>query len=135
MYWCIDKQTGIYTFASYNAGNVLNSTVKLTVCAPRPWIRDARIMPAGDSIRTATGYSFPSGHAVMAGTLYGGMAVSAWKKMRWISVICIAMILLTGFSRNYLGVHAPQDVLAGLGESVLLLWGMSKVMKYTAKAP
>ncbi|MBQ1525859.1 MAG: phosphatase PAP2 family protein [Lachnospiraceae bacterium] len=135
VYWCVDKSAGVYTFAAYNAGNAINSAVKLTVCAPRPWIRDPRIVPAGDSINTATGYSFPSGHTVTAGTLYGGLAVSAWKKIRWISVLCIILILLTGFSRNYLGVHTPQDVLVGLAESLLMLWGVSIVFRYVAKHP
>ena len=135
VYWCIDKRTGVYSLGAYTAGNALNAAVKLTVCAPRPWIRDARILPAGDSIRTATGYSFPSGHTISSGTLYGGLAVSAWKKMRWISVLCVVMILLTGFSRNYLGVHTPQDVLVGLAESCLVLWGMAAVLRYTDEHP
>ena len=50
--------------------------------------------------------------------------------MRWISVFCIALILITGFSRNYLGVHTPQDVIVGLTEGVLILWGMSKLFSY-----
>ena len=62
-----------------------------------------------------------------AATLYGGMAVCARKMMRWISVLCVILILLTGFSRNYLGVHTPQDVLVGLTEGALMLWGVSAV--------
>ncbi|MBO5535524.1 MAG: phosphatase PAP2 family protein [Clostridia bacterium] len=69
------------------------------------------------------GYSYPSGHSVTAATLYGSMAVCARKMMRWISVLCVILILLTGFSRNYLGVHTPQDVLVGLTEGALMLWG------------
>ena len=60
LYWCVDKRTGVYAFAAYTAGNAINSAVKLTVCAPRPWIRDARIQPAGDSIRTAPGIRIPA---------------------------------------------------------------------------
>lgn len=135
VYWCVDKRSGLYTLASYNVCVAVNAVVKLTACVYRPWIRDARILPAGDSITTATGYSFPSGHTVSAGPLYGGLAVSTWEKMRWISVLCIICIALTGFSRNYLGVHTPQDVLVGLTESVLVLWGMSALFKYLANHP
>ena len=135
VYWCVDKRSGLYTLASYNVCVAVNAVVKLTACVYRPWIRDARVLPAGDSITTATGYSFPSGHTVSAGPMYGGLAVSTWKKMRWISVLCIICIVLTGFSRNYLGVHTPQDVLVGLTESVLALWGMSALFKYIAKRP
>jgi len=79
--------------------------------------------------------SFSSGHSVTAATLYGGMAVCARKMMRWISVLCVILILLTGFSRNYLGVHTPQDVLVGLTEGALMLWGVSAVFKYIANHP
>ena len=135
IYWCISKRSGLYIWASFCVAYALNAVLKLTVCAYRPWIRDPRIIPAGNAIATAGGYSFPSGHTISSGTLYGGLAVSAWKKMRWISVLCVVMILLTGFSRNYLGVHTPQDVLVGLAESCLVLWGMAAVLRYTDEHP
>ncbi len=100
IYWCVDKKRGLYTLASYNVSVSVNAVVKLTACVYRPWIRDARIMPACDAITTATGYSFPSGHTTTAVPIYGGMAVRAWKKPRWISVICIIMTALTAFSRE-----------------------------------
>ena len=130
VYWCVDKRSGLYTMASYTTCVAVNAVVKLTACVYRPWIRDSRIQPAGDAIQTATGYSFPSGHTTTATPIYGSLAVSAWKVIRWISVFCIALILITGFSRNYLGVHTPQDVIVGLTEGVLILWGMSKLFSY-----
>ena len=36
--------------------------IMLTACVYHHWIRGGRILPAADSIRTAAGYSFPSGH-------------------------------------------------------------------------
>ena len=135
IYWCVDKKSGLYTLASYNVSVSVNAVVKLTACVYRPWIRDARIMPAGDAITTATGYSFPSGHTTTAVPIYGGMAVRAWKKLRWISVICIILTALTAFSRNYLGVHTPQDVLVGIAIGTLTLFGMSKLFGYLAKHP
>ena len=77
IYWCVDKESGLYTMASYTATIAINAVVKLTACVYRPWIRDSRILPAGDAISTATGYSFPSGHTTMATSIYGSMAVSA----------------------------------------------------------
>ena len=135
IYWCVDKRNGLYTLASYNAIIAVNAVVKLTCCVYRPWIRDSRILPAGDAITTATGYSFPIGHTMTATPIYGGLAVSAWKKIRWISVLCIICIALTAFSRNYLGVHTPQDVLVGLTISILGLWAMSALFRYIAKHP
>jgi hypothetical protein len=107
----------------------------LTVCAYRPWIRDARILPAGDAIATAGGYSFPSGHTTTATPIYGSFAANLWKRMRFAAFICIAGILLTGFSRNYLGVHTPQDVLVGLAESCLFIFATFKIFKYLDANP
>ncbi|MBO6231510.1 MAG: phosphatase PAP2 family protein [Ruminiclostridium sp.] len=135
IYWCVDKRKGLYTLASYNVSVAINAVIKLTFCVYRPWIRDSRILPAGDAITTATGYSFPSGHTSTAVPIYGGLAVGAWKKMRWISVICIVCIALTAFSRNYLGVHTPQDVLVGLTLGLVILWLMSVLFKYLAAHP
>ena len=135
IYWCVDKRKGLYTLASYNVCVAVNAVVKLTACVYRPWIRDSRILPAGDAITTATGYSFPSGHPTTATPIYGGLAVGAWKKMRWVSVLCIICVALTAFSRNYLGVHTPQDVLVGLTLGILTLWLMSVLFKYLAAHP
>ncbi len=109
--------------------------VKLTACVYRPWIRDARVLPAGDAILTATGYSFPSGHATTAGPIYGGLAVSAkpWRKS--VSVLLVLLALVTGFSRNYLGVHTPQDVAVGLLEAVLALFAAAKLFSYLGRHP
>ena len=135
VYWMLSKKDGFYTLVSYYLACAVNAAVKLTVCAYRPWIRDPRIVPAGDSITTATGYSFPSGHTVTATPIYGGLAVTTWKKSKILSVLFILMILLTGFSRNYLGVHTPQDVFVAMCESVLALWAMSRLLPWLEKHP
>ena len=80
IYWAFDKRSGLYTPASYNSCIAVNAVLKLRVCAYRQWIRDSRVLPAGDAITTATGYSFPDGHTTTATPIYGGSAVSAWKK-------------------------------------------------------
>ena len=80
IYWCVDKRSGLYTIVSYNASVAFNAVVKLTFCIYRPWIRDSRVMPAGDAITTATGYSFPSGHTTTATPIYGALAVCARKR-------------------------------------------------------
>ena len=135
MYWCTDKSAGLYTLSSYALSSALTVIVKLTVCVYRPWIRDSRIIPAGDSVTSATGYSFPSGHTANAASVYGSLAVSAGKKKKQISVICGFLILLTAFSRNYLGVHTPQDVLAAMLLGFAVAFGMSKMFVYLSGNP
>ncbi len=137
LYWFWDKKKGLYTLVSYYFCMVITPIVKLTVCCYRPWIRDSRILPAGDAITTATGYSFPSGHTTTCGPLAGGMAVTAWqeKKTRWLSPILAFWVLLTAFSRNYLGVHTPQDVFVAICVSVLCLILTAKLFEYLDKHP
>lgn len=121
IFWCVDKKWGYRFIATLGVGEVINGILKLTVCAYRPWIRSDLIEPAGDSKVAATGYSFPSGHTLSATCTYG--TVFAWqrKKQSWIAVICAIMIVLTGFSRNFLGVHTPQDVIVGFIEAAIII--------------
>ena len=135
IYWAVSKRNGLYAIASMCLTLGINQVVKLTACVYRPWIRDARIVPAGDSIITATGYSFPSGHTATAAPLFGGMAVTSDRRNRWIPILCVLGIMLVGFSRNYLGVHTPQDVFVAICESVLCLIIMSKLFAYIEAHP
>ena len=129
VFWCADKKWGYRFITTWGIGEILNGIIKLTVCAYRPWIRSDLIEPAGDSKVAATGYSFPSGHTMVATVTYG--TTIAWQKdkRRWIAVLCGILIVLTGFSRNYLGVHTPQDVVVGLCESVIIIIVVGIVQK------
>ena len=129
VFWCADKKWGYRFITSWGIGEVLNGIIKLTVCAYRPWIRSDLIEPAGDSKVAATGYSFPSGHTMVATVTYGTTIVWQKDKRRWISILCGILIVLTGFSRNYLGVHTPQDVVIGLCESVIIIIVVGIVQK------
>jgi hypothetical protein len=69
----------------------------------------------------AAEYSTPSGHAMAGSAFYSYL--SAIFKNRTVRAACILLILLTGVSRPYLGVHYLEDVLIGwvLGASIALL--------------
>ena len=103
VYWVVDKRKGLYTLASYYLCCGVNAMVKLTACVYRPWIRDPRVVPAGDAISTATGYSFPSGHTVTAGPIYGGLAVVSWSWKKIVSVFLILCVLI---------IHLPAWITA-----------------------
>ena len=129
IYWCFSKDFGTYLLMGWSGNRILNGALKVSVCAYRPWIRDARILPYGDSMTTATGYSFPSGHTMNASTVFGGGAVS--KDLPGIMRIVLAVIVvLVAFSRIYLGVHTPQDILVGAVCGTLVMWLTLKLMQW-----
>ena len=133
VYWCLDKKKGLFILFAWKFSQTINAILKLTACIYRPWIKDARILPANNAIVTATGYSFPSGHTMMCTPIYGGLAVITKNKaLRW---VWIALILLTMLSRNYLGVHTPQDVLVGFVFGVLAIYLAQKIFAYLDKHP
>lgn len=130
IYWGYDKKAGEWLLANYTFGTFLNGVLKLTACIYRPWVKDARIVPAGNAKDSATGYSFPSGHASFAAFFYGSIALDQWKKRRALSIISLSLAALTLFSRNYLGVHTPQDVIAGFCTTVMIIFFTRFLLKH-----
>lgn len=88
-------------------------------------------------LEKVSGFSFPSGHALMSVTFYGLLIYIVWKeiKPRWlrlsIIVLLFLLILLIGISRIYLRVHYASDVIAGfavgLAWLLLALWSIEKI--------
>lgn len=135
IYLVLDRNAGRRMLAGQSLGFLLNGFLKLTCCVYRPWIRDARIEPFGDSKIAATGYSFPSGHAMCITAWFGATSAWFWKKAKAVSVLLILTIFAVMFSRNYLGVHTPQDVLVSLfATSVMLIFGYL-IENWTDKDP
>jgi membrane-associated phospholipid phosphatase len=97
---------------------VLDTALKLAFHRARPAPYFGHALP--DS------YSFPSGHALFAFCFFtAGAALLAPRlqhpALRWLVwAVAASLVLAIGFSRIYLGVHYPSDVLAGY--AVGLLW-------------
>lgn len=121
IYWSVSKEFGTYLLMGWSGSRIVNGFLKVTACVYRPWIRDPRILPYGDSMTTATGYSFPSGHSMNASSLYGGGAVRK-ELPRALRCLLGIILALVAFSRIYLGIHAPQDILAGTAAGLFVMW-------------
>jgi len=74
---------------------------------------------------------FPSGAAQTA-TLLSGLLIYAWKNP-WAWVIAISYTTLICFSRLYLGVHYPFDILGGIAIGLALLFIYTTSIEYIEK--
>ncbi len=134
IYWCVNKEFGKYLLMGWSGNRIVNGFLKVTACVYRPWIRDARIVPHGNAIETATGYSFPSGHSMNGASLFGGCAIRK-ELSKPLRITCGIIVVLIAFSRNYFGVHAPQDTLVGVGAGLLVMWLTAKLITWLEKHP
>ena len=134
IYWCVDKNFGKYLLMGWSGSRVVNGLLKVTACVYRPWIRDVRIVPDHEAMATATGYSFPSGHSTNAGALYGGGAIRK-ELSKALRIVLGIIAVLIALSRNYLGVHTPQDIVVGLGAGLLMMWLTGKLLTWIDKNP
>lgn len=129
IYWCFHKKTGKFALLCYGIGQTLNQSVKAVCCVQRPWILNDLIRPSEKAIKSATGYSFPSGHSESSFAAYGALVFKKFGKTP-MTVGLIIMIGLIGLSRNFLGVHTLQDVLAGFGVGLISIIAVYLLEKY-----
>ncbi len=110
--WMTDRaHAAVLVAAAVGGGMVLSALLKLGFDRPRP-----DLVPHAVRVYTA---SFPSGHAMLSavtyltlGALLARMHASGRVKLFFLG-LAVALTLLIGASRVYLGVHWPSDVLAG----------------------
>lgn len=107
VYWCIDTRLGILLGIAFLISNNIYSILKLAFHSPRPYWIDPKVK----AWASEASFGFPSGHSLMAVSIWGILGVNT-RKSRWIAA-AILMIFITGISRMYLGVHFLSDVLAG----------------------
>ena len=121
--WCIDKKWGFRFIFAGLFGTALNQLLKAIFLVPRPWVLDPEFEIVESAREAATGYSFPSGHTQSAGTVFGMIAM--WLKKRKVTIACVIIVLLVGFSRMSLGVHTPYDVGVSLVTSLFTVVGVT----------
>jgi len=104
-------RTAVLLFVAVGGGQMISSLLKIGFDRPRP-----DLVPHGMSVYTG---SFPSGHAMMAAVTYLTLAAllsrtaEHRRQQLFLLLAAILLTILVGFSRVYLGVHWPSDVLGG----------------------
>jgi membrane-associated phospholipid phosphatase len=116
LYWCLDAALGIRVAFILMLSSGVNDGLKMLFRGPRPYWISTKVT----GFASETSFGIPSGHSQNAAAIWGIVAARLRKGWAWIAAVFI--IFLIGISRLYLGVHFPQDVLAGWLIGFLLLW-------------
>lgn len=126
LYFAFDKRLALRIGYITVTSMCVNGVVKNIVKRPRPFAA-GEVTPA--RAHTATGYSFPSGHTQTISTW--STAFAMYFKKRWVRVLAAVGIVAVAFSRLFLGVHYPSDVIGGAVLGVSIAIGLSIVYDRT----
>jgi membrane-associated phospholipid phosphatase len=123
VYWCIDEKKGLHLGLMALISIWINLSLKWALDQPRPFF--PAYDPSVGMISERLG-GFPSGHA--QNTLVALTIICSWLTRRWAYIAAAFVCLLVGFSRVYLGVHFPTDVIGGwlLGGILLAAYFLSR---------
>ena len=116
LYWTISKRWGAMVAFALIFSSYLSSFIKAIFNLPRP------PSPPVEKLWHETSPSFISGHATTAMAIWGTLA--ALTRRTWFWILAIFLIFFIGFSRLYLGVHYPADVIGGWLIGLLVAWGV-----------
>jgi len=125
-----NKKYGLLSAVNLIVITIINQILKFTFTRERPfeWM-----------LIEESGYSFPSGHAMVSMAFYGMLIFLIWqtqisktKKKLW-TIVLTVLILLIGISRIYLGVHYASDIIGGFTLSLSYLIIATSIVMYYLK--
>jgi hypothetical protein len=123
VYWCFDEEKGLRLSLAVLVSLWINMALKQLLAQPRPFWEgwDPSVGMIGESFN-----GFPSGHAQISLIMW--TIIASWTGKKWALPAACFLSLLVGFSRLYLGVHFPTDLLGGwilgaLSLTAYLQWG------------
>ncbi|MBD2502639.1 phosphatase PAP2 family protein [Anabaena azotica] len=118
-----------YLLTTALGSTIINRTAKMLMHRVRPqlWVSGA---PEFD-------FAFPSGHATTSMTLVAMLLILTWAtSWRWLVLTVGSLyILVIGWTRLYLGVHFPSDILAGWMVAIAWAIGVSIIIKPNLTKP
>lgn len=118
IFWCFDSRLGFKLGMLLMLSNGINGSLKILFHSPRPfWVNNKVVAYVQE-----TSFGVPSGHSQHAVVMWGYLA--KFVKKIWLKWLMIAVFVLIGLSRIYLGAHFILDVLTGwlIGGIVLFLF-------------
>jgi membrane-associated phospholipid phosphatase len=119
IFWCVDERRGFRLGILIILSAWVNASVKSLLKQPRPYSLDPSVGRAFEP-----SYGMPSGHAQMSLSFWVPIASWAGRKRLLVRAAVVFFILAIGFTRLYLGVHFPTDLLGGwlLGGIILIVF-------------
>jgi membrane-associated phospholipid phosphatase len=113
----------VYLIITLLGSWLISYTTKLILQRPRPSFWEVTSLPSD--------YSFPSGHALLSMSLVAALMVITWgsRWQGWVLVIGGIYAITIGWTRLYLGVHFPSDVLAGWMVAIAWATGVNWVIR------
>lgn len=115
-----------YLIFTTGVGGLLNLQLKAYFARARPDLAEA--------LRHASGYSFPSGHAMGSTVCFAALsylafrAIPNWRERAAAVALCVSMIVAIAASRIYLGVHWISDIGAGIAAGTI--WFLTTTVAY-----
>lgn len=108
VFWCINKRIGAVLAILFLTSDFSVRLLKGITAVPRPYEMNPQIR----NLDPQTDLSFPSAAAMDDVILWAFLATQFKRRVFWIW--CIVVICVLAFTRVYLGVHYPLDVIASL---------------------
>jgi len=132
LYLAYNKEWGKFTLLSLAVAGVCCEFVKVTVARLRPYAAVDKIKciypnePGQDPLNfKIQGYSFPSGHSMMATNLFLAIPIYV-RNIKYIAIGLVG-VLIVALSRVGLGVHFPTDTIAGFIIALVIILLLSHI--------
>ena len=105
-----------------------DNLLKPLIARTRPFV----VNPAANVlVELPKSYSFPSGHTAVS--FSGAMALVFGKAKKWLWIPAVLVASLIAFSRLYVYVHYPTDILGGIALGTILGFASNKIVNAAEK--